>query len=148
MSKVIPYEKGHILLAEFDLNDRIGYALLDDGISRIEQLALLGESITLLVGGKIICFAGVVHLWPGVCEVWVTPTKYVKEYSFTFVRTMKRYLKVLPETFKCHRIQTTSKADLKYDTWMTKLGFECEGVLRNYIRVGEDYKLWSRLING
>lgn len=103
------------------------------------------QSYTFLEEGRVFFCAGFVLLWPGVMDFWMVPSAYVKTKPFTFYRTIRGYLKVIPETFKLHRIQTTSFCDEFHDKWMKKLGFEKEGTMRQYCMDKRDMAFYGRV---
>lgn len=144
-SRAIPFEAGHLELAEFGGRYARGFLEVPDGIEKIRLLAEAGQTLTFIRDGRILCFAGVFECWKGVLEVWATPTIYIEKHPLSFCRRMKRYLLQIEGTYNAVRVQTSAVSTEEYDRWMQWLGFECEGILRNYTGTGTDYKMWSRV---
>ncbi len=61
------------------------------------------------------------------------------------MKNIRWFLEQIASIIKVHRVQTTSLADALHDRFMESLGFECEGVLRQFTDLKEDYKAWARL---
>lgn len=119
---------------------------LPDAYSRFENMAAASvQAATFIQDGRIIFCAGFTILWGGVADLWMVPSVYVRENPLAFYRTVRGYLKVLPETFKLHRIQTTSYNDAFHEKWMTKLGFQKEGVMRQYRHDKSDMVMYGRV---
>ena len=105
-----------------------------------------GQALTLIVDGRILCIVGFYMLWDGVMDVYVLPSIYIPKYPVIFVKTIRRYVKSLGSTFNVHRMQSTALADEASDKWMKAVGFEEEGVLRQYSKDKSDYKMWARIL--
>lgn len=146
--RVVPFEAAHLELADFGGKYARGYLDVENGLDKIKRLGEGSISGTFLYRGRIICFAGVLELWPGVCEVWATPTRYIEDHPVVFCRMMKRYILNVESSFQANRVQTTSIANEEYDKWMTWLGFSCEGTMKNYTGIGNDYRVWARIKDG
>jgi hypothetical protein len=104
-----------------------------------------GEAGTFIHNGRILCCAGFRKLWPGVLEGWIIPSIWVKEAPVSFAKYMRRYLEAVASTFKAHRVQTLSPDDQFHERWMKFMGFEKEGVLKNYTHRKHNYGIYARL---
>lgn len=134
----------HLEVAALDLREFSGIGYSPDVLEKIEGMASIGVAMTLMYDGRIVGFTGYFQLWPGVAEVWLIPTKYVKDRPLLLVRTLKRYIEGIVENLKLHRIQTTSIDDQRHNRFLEVLGFESEGVAKDYIRRGSDHRYWAR----
>ncbi len=95
--------------------------------------------------GRILCVAGFYQIWPGLLEFWLIPSVYAKEEPMFFCRTVKRYVENIAETFKAHRVQTTSYDDPMHERFMGFLGFKSEGTLVNYLTDKTTMRIYARL---
>lgn len=107
----------------------------------IEQSA---QSLVYFYDGRIIAAMGFIFLWDGVIQGWVIPTKYIYTAPFSFAKTVKRYIEVVAETFRCHRFQTGSYVDPLHKRWMSFLEFESEGVSKRFTPDKRDYENYAR----
>ena len=99
---------------------------------------------TFVKDGKIITCIGVIPLWEGVYEVWQMPSTHIKEGKIEYVKTMRELMLKTAKELKAHRFQSCCPADELHDRWMECMGFECEGLLKEYSRFKEDFKIWAR----
>jgi len=143
---VVPFKAEHVELLslrelERETLVRFGgvsdYAKVLDGASKVAG--------TFMCDGRVITCAGFLELWSGVAEVWQLPSSYIAERPLLYARTIKRYLEQITDTFGYRRLQTTAVVDDLHSRWMTWLGFQKEGTLRNYDNLGRDYNQYARL---
>jgi hypothetical protein len=105
------------------------------------------EAYTGYIDGDIFAIGVLNILWPGVGEVWVIGSPTVPKYKFSYVRSIKFYLKYFREKYKLKRVQAQIVAD--YDMlkrFAEKLGFKYEGTLHNYCGGDLDncmYAIWE-----
>lgn len=104
-----------------------------------------GIASTALADGRIICAYGINPYLEGVADIWLLPSVFVEtKEAMRVARGAKEWLEQMREDLALHRMETTCLADELHDRWMTFLGFECEGVKRQYFG-GKDYKMWGRV---
>lgn len=145
MSKVIPFEKAHMALMEMREIERVEWEADPLKSAKTQAMENSLQAGTILHDGRILACFGFILLWPGVVEVWCSPSKYVQQYPRTYVRTVKQYLASIEEMFQPHRIQTTALADELHARWMNALGFEFEGLLAAYSTHKRNYCMWSKI---
>lgn len=117
--------------------------------SAMEKTAALikyGKAAVLKKDNLVIAIFGYYEMWPGVIEVWSFPSIYVQKYAMLYLRTMKRYVRVLGRTLPIHRMQTTSVDDDLHNRWMRFLEFtnETPNGMSKYSVVQERYNLWAK----
>lgn len=146
MSKVrtIPYKIEHIEvmdIRDYELNTTFVLANVQTALKIFE---LSRKAITLICDGRVIAVIGAQDLWPGVCELWVIPSKYLHEYVFQFSRAI---LKAINSGMfnSYHRIQIRAIDDKLHNRWLKFLKFEKEGTLRKYDNLGNDMNIWARV---
>lgn len=144
--EIIQFHPKHLEVAMVRDLEQQTVMRIGDAYARFEALAERSkQAVTVMHDGRILACCGFFEAWKGVCEVWLVPTIYVPKYPILFARTMKGYVESIAKTFDYHRVQTIAAADELHDRWMGWLGFECEGVLRQYTEQKQDYKLHARL---
>ncbi len=139
--KTIIAKPDHFDLLEFREEEAV---LVDQfGLDKAKAMLSIGVSNTLIHDGKVLAIVGAYTLWPGVLEVWVVPSRYVTQYSLTYLKSIKKYVKTLQDGFQPHRMQTQSLNNELHDRWMGFLGFTKEGIMRKFGTDKQDYALWS-----
>lgn len=103
------------------------------------------QAVTVVLDGRILFCAGFCPLWPGVFELWMIPSVYAKTAPVFFARTIRRYIDRIAIDFAAHRLQTTSFDDPFHRRWMTWLGFQPEGVLRQFTQDKRDMVQFGRI---
>lgn len=144
MSRIVPFDSSHVDLIEMRDIERIQLAADPKAAQKFEALDATHQGGTLFHDGRIIAFIGFFEMWPGVYEVWAWPSIYVKQYATVYLKTVKQFVKDIEKTFNPHRLQTTALADETHQKWMTFLGFEREGYLKNYSIDKRDYEMWAK----
>jgi hypothetical protein len=117
--------------------------LMDDMKQKIEGS---GPAFTGLAGGKVVGFAGVVILWPGVGDGWIMAAEAISKHKLWFVRSVKKYLDLIMHNHNLHRVQTTvlhGHTDLI--RLVEFLGMRFEGRLIGFGPQGEDYLMYGRV---
>lgn len=143
MTKVIPFKLAHIEcmdVRDYEVantlslkNSQIAFKIFEDN----------KNCGTILHDGRILGVMGFYELWPGVCELFILPSKYLHEYPIQFARCVKRV--VNSGVFDSyHRVQIQALDDDLHNRWLSFLQFSLEGVLKKYDSQGNDYKIWAR----
>ena len=133
--KVIPFHPKHLEVMNIrDIDSAIfGDFKSQEAFDRVDQMSRIStQAGTFLCEGRIHFVAGFCPMWPGVYEVWMLPSVYVRNAPMFFCRTLRRYIDRIAHDFKAHRIQTTSFDDKFHERWMKFMGFEKEGTLRQF----------------
>lgn len=141
--KVIPFNREHLHLLDarkYEREHLIPY-LTDAYLTAVERIP---HCYSLVADGRIVTCIGCIPLWDGVWQVWQIPSVYVKDYVRDYCHTVRGILDNAAELERAWRVQTTAPADRLHDRWMEFLGFECEGVLKEYSRIRQDHKMWAR----
>lgn len=131
--------------AHLDVMDVRDYELDLLGRDILAQMADTGQCVTLMIDGVLMAILGYFILRRGVLEVWVIPSKRIKQNAFLYIRFVKRYLEIAARNLGVHRIQTASPANAETDRWMRILGFNLEGTLKQYTTDKQDYRMWARI---
>lgn len=145
--QIVEFHPKHFEVMEVRPEEKNAIFALPDAYERFERVAASSvQAATFIHDGRILFCAGFTILWCGVADFWMVPSVYAKSYPFLFYRIARRYLKVLPQTFRLHRMQTTSYDDPFHEKWMRKLGFEKEGVMRQYLQNKTNMVMYGRIL--
>ncbi len=99
---------------------------------------------TLLYQGRPVACGGVIELWPGVGEVWLTINPLIAERTLTLFRQMVRKRRELVEDFGFNRLQAVIRADFMHGRRLAlRFGFRCEGYLHAYLPDGSDAMIFA-----
>lgn len=144
MTKVIPFKKEHIECMEirdYEMQTVVNTPNFQTAIQIWEQNRNAG---TIIHDGRILAVMGYLELWPGVCEVYVLPSRYLHEYPAAFTRCIKRTLDSgIFNSF--HRVQIQAQDDKLHNRWVKFLGFTLEGTFKKYDPLGNDFNMWARV---
>lgn len=144
MNKILPFDAKHIDLLVMRDIERVQISVDPIAALKFEALANSYQGATIFHDGRVLACIGFLEMWPGVFEVWAWPSIYVEQYATVYLRTVKEYVKSIEDTFKPHRLQSAALADDVHDRWMTFLGFEKEGVMKEYSIDRQDYTMWAK----
>lgn len=143
----IPFHVEHLNLLKSD--DEYKDSLLSFDHVRAVLANLPGspkaDAVTFMCDGRVFACMGFWTISPGVVEVWLFPSIYVREHPIPFVRTVTNYIDALAKTFDWHRVQTVTKMDSKHRDWMKTLGFVEEGVMKAFYKK-QDFVMSARYI--
>lgn len=143
MTKVIPFKLAHIEcmdIREYETLTVLNLANWELALRQFEASKTCG---TILHDGRILGVMGYYELWPGVCELFVIPSKYLPEYPIQFARCVKRVVNSgIFESY--NRVQIHALDDDLHNRWLAFLRFDMEGILKKYDTNGNTYKIWAR----
>lgn len=143
-AKIIPFKVEHIEvmdIREYELNTAFALESVQSALKIFEQGKTAG---TIVYNGRVIAIIGLQRLWPGVCELWVIPSRHIKENAVPFARTLRKALcSGILNSY--HRVQIHALDDDLHNRFMRFLGFEKEGTLRKYDSLGKDMNIWARI---
>ena len=147
MISIQPFKADH---AEFILSQQLNFNelyLKPEHRKYALYLQQMGMSFTAFASNKPIAAGGIYLPWENVAEGWDMATHEVWNYKLAIARHFKKKTDVLIETNNIKRLQTSVKADFwhgqKFAKWM---GFEREGLMKNYGPDGSDYIRYARII--
>lgn len=144
--RIVPYEPWHFRAIELRDYEKAFQTMLatPDGYPELLQ----GLAFTFIEEKPVACI-GVLELWPGVGEAWLSLSK-----RFEIGRPSRRWA-ALSRLIKVefdkammshHRIQTAIPLDFEPGhRFVRHLGFEDEGLRRKYGPDGSDYLAFVRL---
>lgn len=139
-----PMKMDDLLQMELRERDIDMLASMDDWLGNIWEMKNRGYGYTIYHEEDVVAVAGVTRIVSGVAEIWTITGKLVEKYPKDF---HKMCLRIIEEAFEIgglHRLQCTAEVD--YDRtikWLERLGFEREGMLRNYTPDKRDMYIYS-----
>lgn len=116
-------------------------------MERLEVYSSAGPCYTLIVDEQMVASAGMVIHWPGMAELWAITTPLVEDYPLTFHRVVRDGLDKQITEHGLHRVECTVLTNHKVSVkWLTKMGFDIEGIRRKYDPYKNDYFLMAKVI--
>ena len=142
MIEVVPFEMKH--LEDFKLREECPELIAN---LQYTETAKDREAFSFKKGGDYICFAGVNYLRPGVGEVWIVDGYLIPTCKLGFFRAIHRLIeRYLFQGKELHRVQMGVRTNFeKGCKFAEKLGFEREGIMKQYCNDKQDYYLYARV---
>lgn len=107
---------------------------------------ILTDAVTFIFQEKPIAIIGWGLLLPGVLQVWSLLSPGIKETPLSFHRSVLLLISHAFEKYELRRMQMSVRCGFTEAwNWAKALGFECEGVMRNYGIDGSPCWLFSRI---
>ncbi len=138
MYRLVPFKREH--LDVMDMRPHETTLISQEDFSAHEN----GISFTGIVDGRIITCGGVIPTYKGNATAWQVPSIYVKDVSREYARACRQWLDKVQSDYEFHRLETVCLDDGLHNRWMRFLGFEREGVKRQWVNK-TDYVMWGRL---
>lgn len=141
---LLPFSPGH--LGFMELREREKTML--DMLATPEALTIL-KAVTIVEYGpddfiRVLGVVGMRLMWEGVADVFLIPCLHLnKRNTIGFVRQVKAAMKIARDEYRIRRFQTVAVDDELHNRWLSFIGFEEEGLMKEYSVSGEDYKLWA-----
>jgi RimJ/RimL family protein N-acetyltransferase len=113
--------------------------------THIQYQSSMGPAITAFVNNKPVAVFGCVMIWNGVGEVWSLLSEESRRYPIAMTKAGIAFIDIVEILFRLHRVQITVKtSDARAIRWAKALGFQSEGVLKQYSADKEDYNILRR----
>lgn len=134
MIKVVNYSSSHL--------ERIKLKACHDGE---RPASINGTAVTFLLGDEPLAIIGWYFVTESVVQIWALLSDGISAVKKSF---HKEVLALLRWAFLSHpvrRIQMSVRVGYSVGwRWAQSLGFTCEGVMKKYGPIGEDYWLFAR----
>jgi hypothetical protein len=112
---------------------------------RLNTQSLAGPTITALLHNEPVAIFGCGILWSGVGEVWSIFHETARRYPIAMTKGALIFFDICEILFNLHRIQiTVVSKDKRAVAWANTLGFEAEGLMKNYSVTKEDTYIMRR----
>jgi len=137
-------------LLEMELRERDLDMLssMDDWLGKLWEALNKGYGFTIYHEDEVVACIGITNIVTGVAEIWAITGVLVDKYPKDFHKTCQRIIDYAFEIDNLHRLQCTAEASFdKTIKWLENLGFEREGVLRNYTPDKKDMCIYAMLDN-
>lgn len=139
-SPLEPFKAEHI--SEMKLSERSQIIFMIPNL--LENFEALGTSYTFRHEGKVYACGGVVDIWDKMGEMWLTLADDMDLPVFSVCSVMRDYVESLIGN-PYRRLQATVKVgETKAIRFIEWLGFEREGLMRQYGVEGADYYIYAR----
>ena len=141
--EIVPFELGHILAAEVQLQQE----------SDAEYLKAIGSvpgvAYSFFVGDFWAGSAGAIPLWTGRCQAWgMFPPSMPGHSMLWFTRATRDFVDFILDGI-VRRVEMTVCSTFERGLrWAKVLGFTAEGLMKCYDPVGRDHVLFARTNDG
>lgn len=138
--EVIPFRPEHVAMMRLQ---RRQLRLLSYELEpHIETLNLAGPAVTAIADGDVIGCAGIVEQGFGIGTLWGFIGEDSGPYFLRLHRIGQRLMRLNP----LRRIESSTEVDFAQGCrWLELLGFQSEGILRQYGPDGSDHRRYSWL---
>jgi hypothetical protein len=144
MTKVIPYQPGHIDFMV--LRDCFSGEGVEEALREMRTTDYL-EMRTVVINNMPAAIVGVYNPRDGYATTFAAITDLIQSEPIAFHKTVIALLGEQILKRKLRRVEITVKHDFEQGKkWAESLGFEQEGLLRKYGPNGEDYFMYARVI--
>ena len=144
--KVIPFKMEHLERIELRKEELDGMLGLENGKEYLELMVdHCTETGTLLYRKGVVCCAGFTIVWPGVAECWIIPSPHIHSCKKSFSEFFRDYVNKIFSKHNLHRLQTSASEDRLHDRWLTWLGFQKEGTMRQYTHSKKNRCIYARI---
>ena len=153
--QVLPFRKSHMesinipwFEAQYIENlavDIIGMSLPQDKDNSIQSNDL---SYTYIYKGEVLVCFGVNILWRAVGELWIIPSDSDDLIMLSVLSKISQIIDIIIEEYTLNRVQIQVRvANERTLCFINSLGFEKEGLMKQFGPEGGDYFMLSRTIN-
>lgn len=115
----------------------------DESVQWMANLGLLDQCGSQLLDNRILYISAYFSVAPGVLEVFVLPSLYVPRYPKAFFSHVKWWLGFLLAQPGVHRLQTWGQDTEQSRRWLSRLGFQQEGLLYCYGKDRQNTLIWG-----
>lgn len=106
----------------------------------------IGTCVTVMEDGLPIAAAGVVPQWKGVGELWALLSENTRDRPIKLCKVTAKIIEIIQQEGNYHRLQAIVLKDFTSSIrWMKHLGFQCEGLLRQYGVDKRDFYRFARI---
>lgn len=141
MTKLVskPFRESHADI--FDCQD--GHKDLFLGaLPLLVKLGELDQCATYMVDGRILFIGGWYEAAPGVVELFIYPSVFTHLYARIFYTEAKWWVQNLSRQHR--RVQCWGEDSDLSRRWLSHLGFDLEGVLKDYCGPGVNMLVWGK----
>lgn len=123
-----------------------GHESYRERIKLMELLAAQDICHTFMLDGRVLFIAGMIHVAPGVGELFIYPSVYAKRFPKEFYQMAKWWIEKLKEDH--HRLQCWGEDTDLSRRWLSRLGFKLEGELLSFTVDGKSMLVWGIVCQG
>lgn len=147
--RIIPFDPIHLIsVFENPLEERLEWTRQEDAEDWGRIAFSKGPGWTAVYQNQIVACAGVMIMWKGVGEAWVFFSKLMEDPELrraAYVQVLEYLARVISK-HDLHRVQATCRVDFPpASQYLERLGFEFEGLLRQYGYDRVDYRMYSMM---
>ena len=143
---IVPFRPSHAEKIELKGRDLYHEGIVPGYRAYVARTAEAGLSWTGIYNEKIVVCFGVRRVWPGVGEAWLLPSPSISDHALSVVRASRMIFADIfkTEAFSRVHISVDSANDSAFK-FAKALGFEVEGIMRQFGPDGSNYYMMARL---
>ena len=112
---------------------------------RVVYQSQCGPCVTAMLHRNPVAIFGTVIIWDGLGEAWSLFSDEARRYPIAMTKGANTFFDICEILFSLHRIQITVRStDKRAVSWARCLGFQSEGLLKEYSTDKTDYYIMRR----
>lgn len=140
---IVPFIAEHLDKFETDQPDIKGHDP-ESMRSHILSQAQAGIAISVIQNGKTLGIFGSSKIWNGLEEAWFLVNEVVRRYGISMTKVAKTFISEKFAEDSLNRMQITVRCDdVRAYKWAKCLGFNVDGVMRQFGPDGSDFYLMA-----
>ena len=142
---IVPFEMRHLQQMRLHPRQQATFDLFPDYQHLLSAQAEVGPAFAVIRDRIVWCAFGALELCPGMAEAWMLRDDRIDTYTIPLARNALAFFDVLGTDMALRRCQITVQVAFKSAVRFAKwVGFEVEGVLRNYGVTHDDHYMMAR----
>jgi len=110
----------------------------------VRNQAKCGKTVSVIERGKTIGIFGAVKIWNGLEEAWFLLDEATRRYGISMTKVAKKWIALKFQEDSLNRLQITVRcSDVRAKKWAMCLGFQIDGVMRQFGPDASDYFMMS-----
>jgi hypothetical protein len=143
---IVDFRPNHAQTIELKEREKYYESLVPDYRGYVVQTAQPGMSWTGISRGKVVACFGVRNVWPGVGEAWMLPGTAIDRHAISLVRGARVIFSDLIKNQGFSRVHiVVDSANDSALRFAKAIGFEVEGIMRNFGPDGSNYYMMARI---
>lgn len=138
---LVPFIAEHLNGFEFSQPDMQGHdSIRDHAIAQARG----NTAITVIQYGKTLGIFGSSKIWDGLEEAWFLVDEATRRYGIAMTKVAKKFISLKFQEDSLNRLQITVRLnDIRAYKWAKCLGFQTDGVMRQFGPDSSDYYMMA-----
>lgn len=140
---IVPFMTEHLNGFSSTQPDVAGHSQ-QEMIDHVKGQAKLGKTVSVIEKGKTIGIFGAANIWKGLDEAWFLLDEATRRYGISMTKVAKKFIQLKFQEDSLNRLQITVRcSDVRAKKWAMCLGFQIDGVMRQFGPDASDYFMMS-----